>query len=138
MLTFFDDAALSVVSFAARFVQTPTGSLAAQDRVVYLGSTADGYKYQAASNPGVDPILVTVTDADTGSAPAAGTIKLATSQAGLATATGGASLAVGTEIVAGPGNAVAVWIRGTFPAGMSLGMTLDLALETSSEVEVLV
>lgn len=136
MLNFFDDAALSVVSFAARFVQTPGGDLGPQDRVVYLGSTADGYKHQAASSPGVDPITVAVTDADTGTAPGASAIRLATSQAGLASATPGAALAVGVEILAGPAHAVPVWIRATLPAGLSLGMTMDLALQTCPEVEV--
>lgn len=97
------------------------------DGVFYVGLTDSANKLQADSNPGVDQIAVSITDAVGGSGVAAADIKLALTQGGLDGATGGASLNIGTTINGGAGNAVPVWFRWTNAA--ETGVDTDLSLE---------
>lgn len=60
-------------------------------------------------------------------------VKLATSQAGLAAATPGASLNIGTEVLGGSGNAEDVWIRlDDATAAIATPDPTDLYLQTNS------
>ena len=142
------------------------------DAQVWLGSTASGKQLRAASNPGTDQIVLTITQKiaawaasaaiasgavrrptstnnrvyQAGGAGTTGAsqptwpttigatvtdngitwtclayedtpneIKLATTQAGLAGATAGAGLNLGTTLLSGVGNATPVWVRVTNP-----------------------
>jgi hypothetical protein len=60
------------------------GVITPHQRRFYLGNADGGYIFQAASDPGVDPITLSVVDAVPASGQPASAIKLATTQAGLA------------------------------------------------------
>ncbi len=81
------------------------------DVQLFFGSVATGMKCQADSAPGVAQITVSLTDADALSGHPATDILLATTQAGLAGATPGAALNLGTTVLSGVGNAVEFWVR---------------------------
>ncbi|THF60900.1 hypothetical protein [Pseudothauera rhizosphaerae] len=107
------------------------------DRQLWLGSTATDRIFRAASDPGADPIMIEIDDVDAGTGQPASSLRLALTQAGLASATAGEALAVGTEIESGVANAVPFWVRWT-PAGETVGVYLDLALQTSVVIEEVV
>lgn len=83
----------------------------------WFGSTDAALKVQANSNPGTDQITVSVGDSNPGSGHETTAVKLATTQAGLATATAGAALDLGTVINGGVGNAAVVWTEVTDATG---------------------
>ena len=77
--------------------------------VFYVGATDAGFKLQATSNPGVDPIALSIVDSSPGSGVEATAIRLAVSEAGLAAATPGAALNIGDTVLGGAVNAIEVW-----------------------------
>ncbi len=132
--TFFADAGLSQVASNIAALQATDGTSPAVDRVVYLGSTTADVVLQAFSDPGVDPITVSLVDAATGSGVEAAHVSLATTQAGLDSATPGASIDLAAQITSGSGNAAAIWLRIDTPA-LSAGTYTDLTLSTGECVE---
>jgi len=98
MSTQFDD---STDTLGAMAVNGTSGK-----GVFYVGTPESGNKLQDATNPGVDPIELSIVDASAGSGVEASHIKLALSEAGLSSATGGAALSLGTSIAGGTGLAV--------------------------------
>ena len=104
------------------------------DRVLYFASPAAGKTLQAASNPGVDAIEITVEDAAVASGVEAAAIRLALSAAGLAAATPGAALSLPATLTSGAANAVAIYVR-TEQGALALGTYTDLTLRTSALVE---
>lgn len=110
-LAFFADSGLTQPLPSLQVSQATDGSSTAADRVIWLGSTARKKRYRAASAPGVAPIVVSLSDAATGSGVAVANVALATSAAGLVTAIGGAPLALGPQLLSGSGNAIAVHLR---------------------------
>jgi len=107
---------------------------ASYDGVFYVGSTDDQVTIQAESDPGVDPLQVSINDQNVGSGIEASHVKLATSQAGLSGATGGAALSLGTSIPGGVANAVPVWYRWTNSTGA--GSDTDIQFVITARVEV--
>lgn len=97
------------VSSAIPVAQVAGGS--ATDVLVYFGNPTAGATLQAASSPGSDPITLTPSDSASGSGVEASMIKLATSAAGLDSATAGAALSLGTSLTSGVGNAVPIYVR---------------------------
>lgn len=110
---------------------------ASADGSFYIGSTVTGNKFEAQSDPGVDSILLSVYDSAGGSGEAASAIKLALSEANLATATAGADLDLGTEILSEVANAVQVWIRIT-PTVTAAGAYTDVYPRTNTLIESVV
>lgn len=104
------------------------------DRVIYFGSPVASKQIRAASNPGVDAVTITPTDAAAGSGAPASAIRLALSVAGLDAATGGAALSVGAVLNSGPAGAVAVYVR-TTPGALGLGTYSDISLRTNDVIE---
>lgn len=98
---------------------------ASGDGVFYIGTPTSGNRLQDATSPGSADITVSIVDAD--ASIDAADIKLALTSAGLGSATGGASLALATQIVYG--TPVAVHYRwdndtgGSTYTGMSLSIT---------------
>lgn len=135
MIGFYEDAGLTVPAVRLAAMQASDGSAAAQDRVVYLGAQGAGVVYRAESDPGVDPIVVSIADAASGSGIAATAIKLAASLAGLSGATAGAALNLPATIAGGPAGAVAVWVRIDAPA-LAEGTHDHLSLTTNDLLEV--
>lgn len=133
-LAFYQDAGLTTPATLLQATQAADGSAAAVDRVVYLGSTTAGKKFQAASDPGVDAISVSIADAASGSSVAASAVRLATSSGGLGSATPGAALALGTQILSGVANAIAVHVRIDTPP-LATGVYTDLSLVTVNTAE---
>jgi hypothetical protein len=106
------------------------GGSGRQDIVLYLGNPDAAKRLVAASSPGVDPITAAPTDAAPGSGHEATEIVLALTEAGLDTATPGAAVEIGLQVLGGAANAVPIWIgvtdaTGTEGTSAELGVTLN-------------
>ena len=134
-LAFYADAGLTTPKARLVATQATDGAAPPVDTVVYVGAPAAGKKFQAASDPGVDTILLSNADAAGAPQVPATALRLALSSGGLASATPGAALALGTQILSGPANAVAVHVRIDAPA-LAAGVCNNLALETVATVEL--
>ena len=129
------DAGLTQPAAAIAATQTSDGAAAAVERAYYLGSPVAGKKFQAASAPGADPIVLSLTDAAAGSGVEVTHLRLATSQAGLASATPGAALSISHTLLSGVSNAAAIWVRIDTPA-LAEGAYEEIGFHTNSLVEI--
>ncbi|MBN8285365.1 hypothetical protein [Zoogloea sp.] len=122
----FTDAALTTpLAGTLDFAQAADGSTGPVVATVYIGSAAGTRVLRAVANPGVDPLVLTVTDSSAGGSPAADvTIALDETFVGR---TPGASLVLGTQINGGLANAVAVYVRVEDSTG-EIGLSTDLSL----------
>lgn len=134
-LNFWQDAGMTVPFTLLEAVQTTDGGAAAVDRIAYLGSTTAGNVFQATSDPGVDDVLLTIVDSETGLQIPDTTLRLALSLGGLDGATPGADLVLGTDLLSGAGNAMAVHVR-IDAAAIAAGNYDNLSLVTSETVEL--
>lgn len=124
---FYADAGLTVPLSLGLF--RPPNNSTPVDRILYFGSLASGQQLQAQSNPGIDPITVGVVE-DGAGLPATA-VRLATSAAGLSTATPGAPVELAATLNSGIANAVALFVR-VDNAGVTDPEVFDnLALETN-------
>lgn len=114
-----------------------------QDTVLYFADVDDDpddngiIKKEAAADPGVDPILISVTDADVGSGHEAGEVTLAATASDLDVNTAGASLDLGTTILSGLSNAQEVHLRvvnQVTSVGTSTELSVDIIATVESEV----
>lgn len=129
----YADAGLTVPLTRGDFVRGATP--APVNRIVYFGSPVAGKLLQHASDPGIEPLQVTVVDAASGSGVAVADVKLASTFAGLDSAVGGAALNLGTTLASGAGNAVPVFVR----VGGSIatpGNYDDVSLQVADWLEV--
>lgn len=133
-LQFYSDAGLTTPATLISALQASDGSVAAVDRVVYLGSIAASTKFRASSNPGVDQIVVSIYDAAPGSGVEVGHVKIASTNGGLSTAVAGSSLALGTEILSGAENCVPVHVRIDTPP-LAISVYTDAGLAVNSLIE---
>ena len=134
-LACFMDPGLTVPASVIDIIAANDGSSGDIDRMFYLASLAPGKRFVAAADPGVAPILFGVVDSAPGEGVEAAHVRLATSVAGLDDATPGQPLNLGTELLSGAGNAVAIHLR--FNAGaLADGTYNDLAMVTSALLEV--
>lgn len=134
---FYHDSALTQEITAGNPItatQDTLGTIAPVDKHIYFGSTATSTQAQADSNPGVDQVYVDIVDAASGSGEPDTALKLATTQAGLDSATAGSSLNIGTTINSGSGSAVSVWLR-IDDATATVGSYTDLSLQTNTLLE---
>ena len=131
---FYSDAALTTLaSVPLTFSQTePTPT--PEDKVVYFGSVASGKTIEATSDPGVDQIAISIVDAASGSGSPATDIKLSLTLGGLASATAGAPLNIGTQVLSGTSNAKSIYIRVLDSTG-TVGTNTDLSLQTNNVTE---
>lgn len=134
-LAFYSDAGLTVPLASLEAAQSTDGSAAAVDRIVWLGSPVAGYVFQASSDPGVDPLVVSIVDSLTGLQIPASSLRLAATAGGLPGATPGASLTLDVEIVAGAGNAAEVYVR-VDAAAIAAGVYDNLSLACVETLEV--
>lgn len=128
---FYKDAALSQEYVSGVDELGPVSS-PPTDFVVYLGSTDATRKLQAKTNPGVDPVQVTIADADIGNDLEASDIKLATTNAGLAAAVAGDPLDLPHTINGGAANHEEVHVRVAFAAG-GIADDNDVTLNVSAD-----
>jgi hypothetical protein len=110
--------------------QNVDGSTGMQKFQKWIGSTASGRTLQAESNPGVDQIVLSVTDAAAGSGHPVSDISLALTSVGLDSATPGASLNLGTSILSGVVNAKEIWIGVEDSTGV-VGTSTELTVTTN-------
>jgi len=109
---YLDSGLTTQASLPLVFIQDAAATLPPHQRRFYVGSPdATGTSFSAASNPGVDQIVLSIVDSAGGSGQPASAIKLATTAGGLASATGGASLNLGLAIASQPAGAVEVWVQ---------------------------
>ena len=96
---FFTDVGLTApVSAPILASQNDAGTTPAIETQLWFGSATAGVKAQALSDPGVDQITISVTDATPGASHLPTEIKLALTQGGLAAATPGAALDLGVTV----------------------------------------
>ncbi|MBP9803899.1 MAG: hypothetical protein KBE22_03190 [Candidatus Accumulibacter sp.] len=131
---FYSDAALTTEITAALAFSQASSSPTAVDKVVYFGSSAASKTARASSNPGVDQITVSIVDAASGTGSPATDVKIAATSGGLASATAGASLNIGTQVTSGSANAKAIHIRVLDSTGV-VATNTDLSLQTNSIIE---
>ena len=132
--TLHQDAALTLPVTGTLVFNGDLTSPAPMDKELWFGSPVTASKCQAVSNPGVDQIALSVADSAPASGEPASAIKLALTQAGLASAKGSASLNLGVTVNSDAANAVPVWVRFTDTTG-SLGTYTDLSLSFNNLVE---
>lgn len=129
---FFTDTALTTAApTPIQFAHNSDFSDNPQDLQLFLGSTGSNLKIEADSNPGVDNIVISVADTSPASGHETTEIKLATTQGGLAGATPGASLTVGTSVLSGTANDFEFWIRVT-NAVSTVGVSTELSISTNN------
>jgi hypothetical protein len=104
------------------------------DTLIYFGSPDADTKLQRDTDPGTDPVVISIVDADASTGTPASEIKLALSSGGLDGATGGASLTLSHTILSGAGNAVPIYTRRT-SALTTLGNYDDLTLTAAGVLE---
>lgn len=111
---FFQDSGLSQPAARLNATAAADGS-GSSDHVFYLGGTEAAREHVAASDPGTDPIEVSIADSEGGTSLLPSALRLALTQVGLNAATPGDPLTVGTSIAGGSAHAVAVWVRVDIP-----------------------
>ncbi len=123
---FHIDAGLTTpLSGTLDFAQSVDGSTGAQVATLYFGSASSGRTLRAASNPGVDSIVLSIADADAGGSPASNvTLALEPTFAGRS---GGASLDIGVQVNSGAAAAVPIYVRVIDSTGV-IGINTDLSL----------
>lgn len=131
---FYSDPALTTPIRASLMFSQAVASPDPVDMLIYFGSQNAACSAQASSNPGIDPIEVAISSSGAGALTA--DVRLATSAAGLALATGGAPLALGVTLAGGRENATPIHIRvldSTHVAGLfdNLSLTVGSIEETS-------
>lgn len=135
---FFHDAALTqpIDSLSPLFATQDGGaSLGPVIKSVWLGSPATGTVLEVSSDPGVDPVVVSIFDS-TGPATGADAshVKLAIDVGSLASATPGAPLVLAATLPSGVANAVQFVIRVDSPLTVP-GLYSDLAIRVENPYE---
>lgn len=134
---FYGDAGL-LAAAATTIYQASSGATGAVDVQIWIGSTDATKKIQANSNPGVDHLVVTVTDSAPSSGQAASAVQLSLTQLGLDMATPGASLDLGvTEILGGVAESVTFWLR-VEATSLVDGTYTDLGLKVAAAIQTTV
>jgi hypothetical protein len=127
MIGFFTDSGLSTPAARMSALQASDGTAPPVDLVAYFGDLDASRVWKAASDPGVDDIVVTVFDSEGGESLLPSVIRLATTQVGLDTATPGAELNIGPSVDGGSANAITIWLRfdtNVFDAGLYDNLSL--------------
>lgn len=135
----YHDAALTQEINAGNPLTAPhvAGATDPIDKTIYIGWPTAGMKLQKTVNPGVDPVVLSIVDAATGSGTPATEFKLALSAGALSSAVAGASLSLSHTLLSGVANAVPVYTRRTSALNTAGGYTdvsLSIAAVTESPV----
>lgn len=129
---FFADSGLTVPMWDNTVTQLSGGSPV--ETVIYFGSPEPDRQLQAASDPGVDPVQITIYDYNPEYEVEAEDLRLALSSGGLDSATPGAPLNLAATLQSGAANAIAVYVR-THTSVTNPGTYWDLALRVDNVVE---
>lgn len=131
MFNFYSNSALTATLASPLVIsQATTGEIPAQDVQIWLGSTTSGETMRTLTNPGTDQLTVSISDSSVGTGASASMFKLALTQGGLASASGGNTLNLGTTIQGGVANAVTFWLRCSDTTGVA-GNKTDCSLVTN-------
>lgn len=103
--------------------------------VFYVGSPDEDIKIQATSDPGIDPIEISIDDASPGSGVEDTHIKLSLSS-DFSGSTGGASLSLGATINGGVGNAVPVYYQWSNSIGAGTYTEISLGIVARDEYAI--
>lgn len=128
---FYSDPSLTVPVTTLRYYSTE-----ASDKLLYFGNPTGTKKLVDSAAPSVDDVLLEVADSDVPTGLAAASVKLSLTSIGLDSATGGASLNLGEEILGGAGNAKTVYIRIDTSSGTLGDDYTDVSLRLNSVIEV--
>lgn len=119
------------------FVVSANAGASGQDKHFLFGSPTASTKCQMASNPGVDQIPISIIDSTPGSGHATTEVYLATTQVGLDSATGGASLNIGHTVTSGSANVVNVWVRYNPPHPRTVEYNTELSIRIGTGTDSL-
>jgi hypothetical protein len=112
ILSIYEDDALTTV------YSTIQGIISASvNKQLYAGSPDAGINHRRKTLPGTNYLTVALVDNDTGDIVEPENIKLALTEGGLAAATPGASLNLGTVIPSGTEDALTFWLQYTDASG---------------------
>lgn len=128
---FFADAGMTT-PLAASSITVTDGS-DHTDTVIYFGSTATGKTLQSASDPGADPVQISIDDASAVGIDASA-IRLALTLGGLDAATPGAALSLGATLNSGAGGVQAIFVRASEGA-LANAVYSGLQLQAAGVVE---
>lgn len=132
---FYHDAALTQEIVAGNTLTATQGAgLAAVDQTIYLGSATADKKLQADSDPGVDPVIVSVVDAAAGSGAPATEFRMSLSPI-TGAETPGAALTLSHTLLSGTANKVTIYTRRTSALTVA-GVYTDLSLDSNAVVEL--
>lgn len=133
---FHDSALTQPITSVNPLTATQDGGvlLGAVDKTIYLGSTTSTNKLQVTASPGVNPLIVSIVDAASGTGAPSTEYKLALTSGGLATAVAGASLTLGATINGGVANAVPIFTRRT-SAITAPGAYSDISINVATPYE---
>ncbi len=132
MYGFWTDAAMATPFVGGKIsaLQKSDGSTGPGQYTAYSGDPDLDLEFDVEANPGVDPITVSILDAQIGVGQEANAITLAASQGDLATNTPGDPLAFIPVQSSGPGTALEVWIQVLDLTGAAAPLDTDLSLTT--------
>lgn len=130
-LKFYSDSGLTTEITPSWSFTNTVGSSTPIDQSFYIGSNGSSLKYEANSDPGIDQIVLTITDSATGTGHDELDFKLALTSGGLTSAVAGDPLNLGTQILSGVANAVQVWVRWT-DAVNTVGTSTEISLTTNA------
>lgn len=124
---FFSDPGLTT-PFAGSldFAQSSDGSTGAVVKTLYFGSAASGRVVRAASNPGVDSIVLSIVDSTPAGGSPASDVTIGFEETFFSRLPG-LPLSLGTVINSGVGNAVPIFVRVQDSTGV-LGINTDVSL----------
>lgn len=103
--------------------------------VFYVGSADDTIKIQATSDPGIDPITISISDASPVSGVEDTHIKLSLST-DFSGSTAGASLSLGATINGGVANAVPVYYQWSNSVGAGIYTEMSLGIVARDEYAI--
>lgn len=127
--TFYSDAALTTpIVTNVQFGEGTTTT------ILYLGSTDNTKKLQNATTPGVDPVEVSIADANPGSGPEDTWVTLALTLGELATNNPGDPLELSSTVYGGVSNAIPIYVKVVNSLSGASSST-DISLELSGVKE---
>lgn len=134
---YFNSSKTLPISTAAVFSMNADGSTGPVDTILYLGSTEASRRAQAASNPGVDLLSVSIVDSNPTAGQPVSAVKLALTAAGLDAAGAGATLNLGITELLSEASGFPIHVRVTDQTNV-VGNYADLALKTCDLFETIV
>lgn len=130
---YLDPALTTPATQRLAFVQADSAPVAS-DKVIWFGSPDAAVTCQAASAPGVDPVVIAIQDAGSGAGSPSGDVRLALTAPGLDSAMGGAALSLPAILAGGIDHAIAIHLR-VIDSTHLAGVNSDISLLTCPLVQ---